>query len=231
MTRPCILAIDQGTTGSTCIIADRELRILGKANQEFPQHFPKPGWVEHNPEELWGSVQHALREAIDRAGVKPEDIAAIGKLAALYEEGGKIPELLSLRRHELGLAEDGERKLDLRLEVAIHQRHLELVLEVGHGSQPANDRACPDVSRVLDDKPVELLYAHAIEVTQHALQHLEALFTTERTRFRHVTRHCDHHLVEQRKTPMHQIEVAVGHGIEAGREERDPRLAPQSTHR
>ena len=51
--RAVILAIDQGTTGTTCLVVDGELRVRGRGYREFPQHFPQPGWVEHDPEEIW----------------------------------------------------------------------------------------------------------------------------------------------------------------------------------
>jgi glycerol kinase len=73
-----ILAIDQGTTGSTCLVVDSELAVLGRASMEFPQHFPEPGWVEHDPDELWGSVISAMGQAIGDANVRAERIAAIG---------------------------------------------------------------------------------------------------------------------------------------------------------
>src|SRR5258708_1944728 len=75
---PHILAIDQGTTGSTVLIMDVEGRTLGRATREFAQHFPKPGWVEHEPEEIWQSVRGALAGAFEAAGVGWEAIAAIG---------------------------------------------------------------------------------------------------------------------------------------------------------
>ncbi len=73
-----ILAIDQGTTGSTALILDRELNLLARANREFPQHFPKPGWVEHDPDDIWTSVVDAIIEALGRAGVEAKRIAAVG---------------------------------------------------------------------------------------------------------------------------------------------------------
>ena len=48
-----VLAIDQGTTGTTALLLDRTLRVRARVNQEFPQHFPRPGWVEHDLEEIW----------------------------------------------------------------------------------------------------------------------------------------------------------------------------------
>src|SRR5690606_18685276 len=68
--------IDQGTTGSTCLVLDAELRVLAKGYAEFAQHFPKPGWVEHDPDQLWASVLTAMGRAM--AGVERTRIAAIG---------------------------------------------------------------------------------------------------------------------------------------------------------
>src|SRR6266511_548902 len=73
-----LLAIDQGTTGSTVLVMDVDGRTLGRATREFPQHFPKPGWVEHEPEEIWDSVRIAIGGALQAAGLKWETIAAIG---------------------------------------------------------------------------------------------------------------------------------------------------------
>jgi glycerol kinase len=58
-----ILAIDQGTTGTTCLALDDDLRVLGRGHRELPQHFPRPGWVEHDPDEIWTTVTEAAREA------------------------------------------------------------------------------------------------------------------------------------------------------------------------
>lgn len=73
-----ILAIDQGTTGTTVLIIDKEMNILEKVNNEFPQHYPEPGWVEHNPEEIWACTQKTIEEAIRAAEVDPDRIAGIG---------------------------------------------------------------------------------------------------------------------------------------------------------
>jgi glycerol kinase len=75
---PLILALDQGTTGSTALVLDRRGRVLGRGYAELPQHFPKPGWVEHDAHEIWGSVQAALRHALSAARARAADVAAIG---------------------------------------------------------------------------------------------------------------------------------------------------------
>jgi glycerol kinase len=71
-----ILAIDQGTTGTTCIVFDEEGRPAGRAYREFTQHFPRPGWVEHDAAEIWEVTQAVAREARDRAG--DPQLTAIG---------------------------------------------------------------------------------------------------------------------------------------------------------
>ncbi len=73
-----VLAIDQGTTSSRAIVFDADLRLVASAQEEFPQHFPQSGWVEHDPDDIWSSVAGTCRGAIERAGLKPADIAAIG---------------------------------------------------------------------------------------------------------------------------------------------------------
>ena len=73
-----ILALDQGTTSSRAIIYDTQLQIRAVAQQEFSQHFPQPGWVEHDASEIWGSVVATARDAISKAGILPTDIASIG---------------------------------------------------------------------------------------------------------------------------------------------------------
>ena len=73
-----ILALDQGTTSSRAIVFNHKGEILGSAQQEFPQIYPKSGWVEHDPNEILGSQVGVIPEALIRAGVTSEDIAAIG---------------------------------------------------------------------------------------------------------------------------------------------------------
>ena len=78
LTRLVILAIDQGTTGTTCLVVDESLRPVGRGYREITQHFPRPGWVEHDPEEIWRSVEDGAREALDDAGIAASELRAIG---------------------------------------------------------------------------------------------------------------------------------------------------------
>jgi glycerol kinase len=73
-----ILALDQGTTSSRAILFDHAGKALAKAQQEFRQIFPKPGWVEHDPEEIWQSQSAVASEVLQKAGISAEDVAAIG---------------------------------------------------------------------------------------------------------------------------------------------------------
>ena len=73
-----VLAIDQGTTSSRAIVFRSDISIAATAQQEFPQHFPASGWVEHEPEDIWNSTVAVCREALEKAGLKAKDIAAIG---------------------------------------------------------------------------------------------------------------------------------------------------------
>ena len=73
-----ILAIDQGTTGTRSYIFDAKARVIGSSYREFTQHFPKPGWVEHDGLEIWDTVQATGRAALKAAGLKPASIAAAG---------------------------------------------------------------------------------------------------------------------------------------------------------
>lgn len=73
-----LLAIDQGTTGSTALVMDTSGKTLGRANVEFAQHYPKPGWVEHEPDDIWNSVVAAVGKALDQASLLGNQIAGIG---------------------------------------------------------------------------------------------------------------------------------------------------------
>ncbi len=73
-----ILALDQGTTTSRALLFDGEARIVGSAQKEFAQIYPRPGWVEHDPGEIWVTQRDAAREVLEQAGASPREVAAIG---------------------------------------------------------------------------------------------------------------------------------------------------------
>ncbi len=84
MTPSLLLAVDQGTTGTTALVTDLSGKVVGRASRELPQHFPEPGWVEHDPDELWETVVDAIADGLHSAGVggaaggQGAAIAAIG---------------------------------------------------------------------------------------------------------------------------------------------------------
>jgi glycerol kinase len=73
-----LLAIDQGTTGTTCLVFDLGGELIGRAYREFTQHFPRPGWVEHDAAEIWDVSQVVAGEALDDAGLEPGELEAVG---------------------------------------------------------------------------------------------------------------------------------------------------------
>ena len=73
-----IMAIDQGTTGTTVLLVDRSSKVVGKGYREFPQYFPLAGWVEHDPVEIWQSTLDSVVSALESTGISPSSIAAIG---------------------------------------------------------------------------------------------------------------------------------------------------------
>jgi glycerol kinase len=76
--KPYLLAIDQGTTSTRVVVFDDRGQSLGSAAQELPQHYPEPGWVEHDAEEIWQSVEKVAPKALSAAGIKAGDLTAIG---------------------------------------------------------------------------------------------------------------------------------------------------------
>ena len=78
MEKRYIAALDQGTTSSRCILFDREQNMVGMAQKEFTQFYPKPGWVEHDPMEIWSSQYGVLMETLAQSGVDVRELAGIG---------------------------------------------------------------------------------------------------------------------------------------------------------
>jgi glycerol kinase len=75
---PHVLAIDAGTTGVTVLLVDEQGAVRSRAYREFPQSFPRPGWVEHDPEHWWGATLAATRETLEAAGVEPSSVSGLG---------------------------------------------------------------------------------------------------------------------------------------------------------
>ena len=73
-----VMALDQGTTSSRCILFDKKGNICSVAQKEFEQIYPKPGWVEHDPMEIWASQLSVATEAISKIGASADEIASIG---------------------------------------------------------------------------------------------------------------------------------------------------------
>ncbi len=91
-----VMALDQGTTSSRAILFDESGAVAGVDQYEFPQHFPKPGWVQHDPNEIWESQLRAARGALEKAGARGSDVAAIGitnqrETAMLWERASGEP--------------------------------------------------------------------------------------------------------------------------------------------
>ena len=73
-----VMALDSGTTSNRCILFNEKGEMCSVAQKEFTQHFPKPGWVEHEPGEIWSTQLAVAREAMTKIGASAEDISAIG---------------------------------------------------------------------------------------------------------------------------------------------------------
>ena len=94
--RPFVLALDQGTTGSTALVVDSDGAVRSRGYTELPQHYPQPGWVEHDPAQIWATTVRSASEAIAAAGIAPSEIAAIGitnqrETAILWERASGRP--------------------------------------------------------------------------------------------------------------------------------------------
>ncbi|NJE42587.1 glycerol kinase GlpK [Thermococcus sp. GR6] len=89
-----ILSLDEGTTSARAIVFDRESNVLGVGQYEFPQHYPRPSWVEHDPDEIWEAQFRAIKTAIERAKIEPTQIVAIGvtnqrETTIVWDKSGK----------------------------------------------------------------------------------------------------------------------------------------------
>src|SRR5664279_1319582 len=78
MSRRYVVSIDQGTASSRCLVFDECARIVSLAQKEHRHHYPMPGWVEHDPEEIWRNVLTVVTEAVEKAGVAASELSALG---------------------------------------------------------------------------------------------------------------------------------------------------------
>ena len=76
--RGVVLSLDEGTTGATAVVVGLDGEIRAKGYREITQHYPQPGWVEHDPLEIWSAVQLSAQEALHAAGAGPGDVRAVG---------------------------------------------------------------------------------------------------------------------------------------------------------
>lgn len=91
-----ILSIDEGTTGVRGVVVDERGHVLGTAHRELTQHFPSPGWVEHDPDEIWRATLAACREALETTATDPEQVACVGitnqrETTLLWDRGTSVP--------------------------------------------------------------------------------------------------------------------------------------------
>ncbi len=96
MAGPYVIAIDQGTTGTTVLVLDKRLALHARVNQEFRQIFPRPGWVEHDLDDIWGSTLATLQRALREAGIAGREVATVGitnqrETTALWERRSGRP--------------------------------------------------------------------------------------------------------------------------------------------
>ncbi len=76
--KKAVLAVDAGTTGITALVVDRDANVLGRGYSEFRQFYPQPGWVEHDPEEIWQTTCRVIESSLQQAGLAAHHLAAIG---------------------------------------------------------------------------------------------------------------------------------------------------------
>ena len=103
-----VIALDQGTTSSRCILFDREQNIVGVAQREFTQIYPKPGWAEQDPHDWWRAVQETVQAVLAQSGVDPADIRGVGLSGQMHglvmlDAQGQSHRPPYLQRHRLAV--------------------------------------------------------------------------------------------------------------------------------
>jgi glycerol kinase len=153
----CVLALDQGTTSSRALVFDESGAVLGVDQYEFTQHFPKPGWVEHDPLEIWDSQLRAARGALQRAGVAASDIAGIGitnqrETALVWERSSGEPIYPAIvwqsrqtapiceELRSRGLEEEFKRRTGLVIDAYFSGTKVRFILDAVDGAQARAER-------------------------------------------------------------------------------------------
>src|SRR5436190_9343200 len=96
MAKAKLLAIDQGTSSTRALLFDEALRLIGMEHQPLPQHYPRDGWVEHDPEDIWRSTLDAVRRVLAKTGTRAGEVAGLGianqrETAVLWERATGKP--------------------------------------------------------------------------------------------------------------------------------------------
>ena len=99
-----MMALDQGTTSSRCILFDRKGNICSVAQKEFEQHYPKPGWVEHDPMEIWASQVSVLSEAMNKIAALPEQMQSALRISERLRSFGIKRQVVQFIRQSYGSA-------------------------------------------------------------------------------------------------------------------------------
>ena len=95
-----ILALDEGTTSARSILFDKSLSVVSMAQHEFTQFYPKPGWVEHDPMQIYASQYASLTECIAKSGISADEIAGIKRIFRLYKKDNRSPYRRLFQRHK-----------------------------------------------------------------------------------------------------------------------------------
>jgi len=147
-----VMALDQGTTSSRALLFDQAGAVVAVDQNEFPQHFPKPGWVEHDPEEIWDSQLRAARGALAKAGASGSDLAAIGitnqrETALVWERSSGQPIHRAIvwqsrqtapicdALHARGLEEEVRRRTGLVIDAYFSGTKIRFILDAVDGAQ------------------------------------------------------------------------------------------------
>lgn len=122
-----ILCLDQGTTGTTALVLDKNGRIVAAADQDFKQIYPKPGWVEHRPDDIWKSVEFTVKSVLKKAKIKGTDIKAIGmtnqrETSLIWDRKTHRPVHNALVWQDRRTADDCKRMKDQGLEPLIKEK-------------------------------------------------------------------------------------------------------------